>query len=141
MRGFLRHFFSFSGRVTRKDFWKVIAVDLILFFAAIFFIKSVLAHNAYYGAGITIFWTVSVFCIWSHIAISAKRLHSLNWSGGWAILPYACAIGLRALYGNEEGGLVAVVGGGLGLISVVALGTFRGAAKAVATTSHPAGPA
>lgn len=73
--------FSVHGRLRRDDWW----FSILLLLPAIIFLDC---------AGI---WALSIFLHWPLFAVSVKRLHDVNRSGWWLLLPVlliVCAVAL-----------------------------------------------
>lgn len=103
----LKLLFSPDGRITRGQFWSVALVYI--------------AASALVGGGLFALWTIipgtvgengefsvdgakavpylllvfgyMIFCVWSGICVSAKRLHDRNKSGWWMLIQFIPIVG------------------------------------------------
>ena len=103
---FKQLFFSFAGRMTRKNFWLGAAVFATVEYAILFFLTWHFFAN--FGPdGLSKqqsaigFFTISFVVCWllpfAFVAVWAKRLHDLGKSGKYALVALVPGIGLMIL--------------------------------------------
>ena len=76
----LYHYFNFSGRARRKEFWVFFLSNVL-----IFWILSILDHYLYTAYFTTTSYVFSAFILIPSIAVSLRRLHDSG-KTGWNIL-------------------------------------------------------
>ncbi|MBO9428748.1 DUF805 domain-containing protein [Sulfitobacter sp. R18_1] len=85
------NYFSFSGRASRSEYWKLhlcyIVINVIMgaFIAA--FGTSMASPNAIGGAVFITMLFVSAYFFIPLISVSVRRLHDLELSGWWSLVP------------------------------------------------------
>lgn len=90
----LRRFMSFHGRAQRQDYWIIqlflnaLLVGLSLCWLSI--VEAVFDGNA--GSALVLFSPLYLFILWALIALQVRRLHDLNLSGFWVLLPVPLAL-------------------------------------------------
>ena len=97
-----KNFANFSGRAPRKEFWTfalfnwiiAIIVGLLQFFIELVGVPFMVAYELYMNPMMVIVWLLSiVYFIWQmfiwipSISISIRRLHDINRTGWWYLLP------------------------------------------------------
>ena len=82
-------FFSFSGRITRRTFWRanLVALGISILLYAIFIALTAIGFLPDFVtvSGILL---VGVTCYFSLYAIAAKRWHDRNMSGWWSLVSF-----------------------------------------------------
>jgi len=136
----LKRYAQFSGRSSRREFWMwvlfIVIVSIVL--SIIDGILGLGGHNSYgatqfsgpnatgasYGAATRGGWLTNLFSLAvlvPNLAVSARRLHDINRSGWWMLLPLApYALGFIFMLGLHSvaiGGLLI----GLGAIAAIVL--------------------
>jgi uncharacterized membrane protein YhaH (DUF805 family) len=114
-------YFSFSGRINRKTYW----LNYVLMVMGIAFLLGLMAAVLPTVGSILILILIIPF-IWCSIAVSVKRLHDINLSGLWYLLPVAFNIIAQfvAFFGNSN--TVAFIFVGLSGLSNLALFILNG---------------
>jgi uncharacterized membrane protein YhaH (DUF805 family) len=93
-------FFSFRGRLRRKDFWIATLIQYAVIFVVFGAGESVRRAFGFSPVGIVLLglfglvdlaWVV--FGVWAGLAVSVKRCHDRNQSGWWVLLQLIPIIG------------------------------------------------
>ncbi len=85
----LRNYVNFSGRAQRSEFWWFFLFSLVSAFV-LFCLLWILAPSLLF----TWFWAIyPLFLTLPTLAVSVRRLHDINRSGVWVILPFISGIG------------------------------------------------
>jgi uncharacterized membrane protein YhaH (DUF805 family) len=135
----LKRYAQFTGRSTRREFWM-----WVLFVIIVTIVLSILdgmlglgGHNSYastdlsgpgtsgysYGAATRGGWLANLFglaVLVPNLAVSVRRLHDLDRSGWWIVMPvapYGLAIAMMAGHSFVVGGIMVL----LGLVSAIVL--------------------
>ena len=78
-----KFYFSFEGRVNRKDWWLKYALPLLIpAFIASVIVDEVTGYSDRSGPGIFVFLII----LWPALAISIKRWHDRDKSGWWMLI-------------------------------------------------------
>ncbi len=128
----LAQYFSFNGRTSRIDYWRL-QVPLLLLAGACWCGGFLLAEFT----GVDLFTAIGVVAmlpLWgAMIALLFRRLHDRNKSGWWIIPFYLTPLALELIVSqlsgggeNLTGGLIALVGLALALWSFIELGLLKG---------------
>ena len=85
----LRNYVNFSGRAQRSEFWWFFLFSLVSLFALFFlvWIRTPLGMFEWSWFIYPLFLTLPT------LAVSVRRLHDINRSGVWVILPFISGIG------------------------------------------------
>ena len=113
----VRKFATFSGRASRSEFWWFYLVALVIDFAVIF------AMDAFAMGAIELFLTIVPFLlIVPSIAVTCRRLHDIDRSGWWQLMPLiGCAPAVIFSGAGIPGGaaLFAVLAAVLSIVLIV----------------------
>ena len=115
-------FFSLRGRLARMPFWSAVIVTyaLMFIFAVLLGIVGELAGNT--GSDIPVIAVLSpLLWIWVLVAIGVKRLHDLNWSGLWVVIPMAIGFLVPEVLGLGTSLSMRIFAGGAGIAACVLL--------------------
>ena len=125
-------YFSFSGRTSRLDFWRI-QVPMALFMGACLCAGLFLAEGTGIGAFSGLGFIALVPLAWMSVALVFRRLHDRNKSGWWILpfylAPVTLALAARAMLdkgGNLAAGLAALAELALWLWAFVELGLRSG---------------
>ena len=99
------HYVDFKGRATRKQFW-LFALWSFIFAVALAFLSG-LFQNSIIGTVFTaLYYVYNIALILPSLAIAARRLHDINFSGWWLLLmlvPVAnCALLVAYVWPSRE---------------------------------------
>ena len=104
-----KKYFSFSGRASRSEFW---------FFYLFILIGYIICFTLIMAVSLKLFWLMVVFMLGIMIpalAVTARRLHDINKSGWFQLLPYPAGILERIFASSSEGLEILFITIGLGL--------------------------
>ena len=93
-----RKYFSFSGRASRSEFW---------FFYLFVFIGYIICITLMIAVSFKLFWLMVIFLVGIIIpgfAVTARRLHDINKSGWFQLLPIPAGI-LESIFATSSEGL------------------------------------
>lgn len=105
-------FFSWRGRISRKEYWTILFVSqglfYVLFFVVVIFsviflidfnaMKSCSPSNTnctmeamggYMALLVAYYWIAFFVFIWMFFVVAIKRFHDINMRGWWVLLPIA----------------------------------------------------
>lgn len=108
--GGLRKYFRFKGRASRYDFWAFTLVSIIVSLILIII-------DAFTGLPNVLSNIFSFVVLIPTIAIAARRLHDINKSGWWMLLPYGVAFGFVLIIAGLS--VVDYSGSGLKIIDTI----------------------
>ena len=84
------NYFSFSGRASRCEYWKLhlcyVAINVVMGAFIASFGTSMASPNAIGGAAFLLMLFVSAYFIIPLISVTVRRLHDLELSGWWSLV-------------------------------------------------------
>ena len=104
-----KKYFSFSGRASRSEFW---------FFYLFILIGYIICITLIVAVSMKLFWLMGLFMLGIMIpalAVTARRLHDINKSGWFQLVPYPAGILERIFASSSEGLEILFLIIGLGL--------------------------
>ena len=104
-----KKYLSFSGRASRSEFW---------FFYLFVLIGYIICFTLIMAVSFKLFWLMGVFMlgiIIPGLAVTARRLHDINKSGWFQLLPFPAGILERIFVTSSEGLEILFLIIGLGL--------------------------
>lgn len=96
-KSYWRNGFNFEDRTSRRDYWYVWLMNIIIFFAY-FFLLVIFMPYEYAEEGSILAPALIIFLIANiipNISITVRRLHDINESGAWyfiQLIPYVGSI-------------------------------------------------
>ncbi|PCH97178.1 MAG: DUF805 domain-containing protein [Rhodobacteraceae bacterium] len=102
----LRKYFVFQGRASRSEFWWFALATTVI--SIVLSIIEGWAFDLDYDAFMPISDTFSILTTIPSISVGCRRLHDINKSGWWQVLPIAPLILAGILYVTGIGGLITI---------------------------------
>ena len=101
-----RHYFSFKGRATRQEFWRMKLWSLgSIFLANIFLVTTSHVEPGHSPAMFALFFFLFLLLgLWIEFAVAVRRGHDLGWSGWWLFGYYPWLGFVRGTIGPNEFG-------------------------------------
>ncbi len=96
-------FFSFEGRISRSNYWKIYLFYTVCLFVYFFLLQSFAETFFGFGyrqSGPTILILGMLFYRMLRVPIDVRRCHDLNYSGWHSIMLFIPAVNLIFLLGN-----------------------------------------
>ncbi|GAA1639156.1 DUF805 domain-containing protein [Catellatospora bangladeshensis] len=84
----LKNYVTFSGRARRKEFWMFTLIHVVVIFALLMLFGSTQADAFYY-----LYLAYLLGTLLPTIAVTVRRLHDTNRSGGWYFISFVPIIG------------------------------------------------
>jgi uncharacterized membrane protein YhaH (DUF805 family) len=94
IRAAVRHYFNFSGRARRTEYW---CFTLLASFLGFVFEHGV-RGEVFASVGATLFWLVVLALVIPSLSVSVRRLHDVNRSGWWLLIGLVPFVGPLFLF-------------------------------------------
>ena len=83
-----KKYFCFKGRARRKEFWSFILFNLLINIAVAFYYSKIAASGGDTSNIQILYAFIKLALFIPGYAVLVRRLHDVNFSGWWAILPF-----------------------------------------------------